>query len=303
MGIPVEQAEERLSSMARRSLIFRLHDGGETFYSLLPVIHGFLEFGIDHFTPSIARNFSKHYVRGMGGRFYGSSEPLFRVLPLRRELVEEDGCLPCDDVEAIVRRQDRIAVTQCFCRTSSNMNPKATGCKLNPDYSELCLAFGIFADFYVENGNGRYITTEEALEHMRRCDANGNVVEVLNSRNVEVMCSCCPCCCGVMKALAMYGGPAAKFAGNYRVRLDEEKCVGCGKCGQRCFLKGITFEDGKVTVNGEKCLGCGLCVTTCPTGALKLYAKPEAELYHPPTENVLQLYDYVRALRRKTGEI
>ena len=302
MGIPEAEAEERLMSMSRRSLVFRLHDGDTVKYYLLPVIHGFLEFAIDRFNPTIARYFSKHYVNGMGKRFYGSTEPLFRILPLRRELVEGDECLPGDDVEAIIRRQDRIALTECFCRLSANTNPKATGCKYNPDFSELCMAFGIFADFYVENGNGRYITQEEALEHMRQCDANGNVIEVLNSKDVEVMCSCCPCCCGVMKALLMFGGPSADIAGNYQIAYDREKCVQCGKCAARCFMKGITAgKDGKIRVNQDKCVGCGLCVSTCPTGAVTLHRKHQ--LYLPPTQNVLELYDYVRELRRKTTEI
>lgn len=302
MGISEEEAEARLVSMSKRSLIFRLHDGNTIKYYLLPVIHGFLEFAIDRFNPTIARYFSKHYMNGMGKRFYGSSEPLFRVLPLRRELVEGDECLPGDDVEAIIRRQDRIALTECFCRLSANTNPKSTGCKHNTDFSELCMAFGIFADFYVENGNGRYITQEEALEHMRHCDANGNIVEVLNSQDVEVMCSCCPCCCGVMKALMLFGGPSASLASNYRIKYDKDRCVQCGKCGTRCFMKGITVgKDGTVRIAPGNCVGCGLCVTSCAAGALTLHRKHQ--LYTPPTKNVLQLYDYVRELRRETTEI
>ncbi len=302
MRIPLAEAEAMLQSMSKRSLIFRLHDAGITKYSLVPVIHGFLEFNIDRFTPNIARSFSKHYINGMGGRFYGSSEPLFRILPVRSELVENGECLPDDDFEAIINRQDKIALTPCFCRTSSNMNPKATGCKLNPEYDELCMAFGIFADFYVENGNARYITKEQALEHMRRCDRNGNIIEVLNSQNVEVMCSCCPCCCGVMKALLMYGGPSEKFASNYYATIDNDLCIHCGLCEQRCFMKGIVPGD-KITINNEKCVGCGVCVSTCPTGALKLRRKSQEAIYRSPTENVLQLYDHVRQLRRNTGEI
>ena len=303
MDLPVERVDEKLKSMSKRSLIFRIHDGDQIKYSLLPVIHGFLEFNVDRFNYTIARNFSKHYMRGMGARFYGSKEPLFRILPLRRDVVADDKCLEIDDVEAIIRRQDRIALTECFCRKSANTNPKATGCKLNPDYSELCMALGIFADFYVENGNGRYITTEEALEHMRRCDANGNVVEVLNTQDVEVMCSCCSCCCGVMKALKMFGGPSSGVVSNYKVAFNKEECISCGTCGQRCFMGGIEFEDGKVRLNPDKCVGCGVCVTTCPSGALTLHRKPDDEIYTPPTKTVLELYDHIRDLRRQTHEI
>mgnify|MGYP002562120644 CR=1 FL=1 len=303
MGISPEEAEERLESMAKHSLVLRVHEETETKYYLLPVIHGFLEFGIDRFNGTVARYFSKHFMEGMGNRFYGASEPLFRIIPLRRDIVTGDKCLDVDDMEAIVRRQNKIAVTPCFCRTSSNMNPNATGCHLNPDYSELCLAFGTFAEFYVENGNGRYITTEEALEHMRLADANGNVVEILNTQDVEVMCCCCPCCCGVIKALKMFGGPAARVATNYRAHFESDKCIGCGKCTERCFVDAVKKTEKGLVYAAEECIGCGLCATTCPSGALTLERKPDNELYTPPTKTAVDLYDYVSVIRRKTFEI
>lgn len=302
LSIPLEEAQQRLESMAARSLLLRVH-GDETKYYLLPVIHGFLEFSIDRFNYTIARYFSKHYMHGMGNRFYGSTEPLFRIIPLRREIVENDECMVIDDMEAIVRKQDKICLTQCFCRTSSNMNPKATGCKHNPDYSELCMAFGVFAEFYVENGNGRYITTEEAIEHMRAADRNGNVVEILNTRDVEVMCCCCPCCCGVIKALKLFGGPAAEVVTNYRISYEKDKCIECGKCAQRCFMNCFKKTEDGISVNTEQCIGCGLCATTCPTKALKLFRKPEEELYIPPAKDAMGLYDYVTKIRRRTHEI
>jgi len=302
LDIPIAEAEERLESMAKRSLLLRVH-GDETKYYLLPVIHGFLEFSIDRFNYTIARYFSKHYMRGMGNRFYGATEPLFRIIPLRRELVENDECLAIDDMEAIVRRQEKIALTQCFCRTSSNMNPKATGCKYNPDYSELCMAFGTFAEFYVENGNGRYITTEEAIEHMRAADRNGNVVEILNTQDVEVMCCCCPCCCGVIKALKLFGGPAAKVVTNYRISFESDQCINCGKCAKRCFMNCFEKTEEGMKVTTDQCIGCGLCASTCPTGALKLYKKPEEQIYTPPTKDAMGLYDYVTTIRRKSYEI
>jgi len=303
MGIPVEEAAEKLANMAKRNNIFRVHEGDTVKYALFPVIHGFLEFNVDRFNPTIARYFSKHYMEGMGARFFGSAEPLFRVLPLRNEMVEDGKCLPIDNWETILRRQEKIAVTECFCRTSANTNPKATGCQHNPDYSELCLALGIFADFYVENGNARYITLDEAIEHMKRCDANGTVVEVLNTQDVEVMCSCCGCCCGVMKALIMFGGQSAGLVSNYTIEYDDDKCIGCGICAERCSINVIKMDNGKPITDFQKCIGCGLCVTTCPTVARRLVRKPDEEIYTPPEKTVLGLYDHVRTLRRKTGEI
>jgi ferredoxin len=302
--IPPEEAEATLESMAKRNLLFRLRDGDTVTYNLIPVIHGFLEFNLDRLDYDIARNFSKHYVNGMGARFFGSSEPLFRVLPVRPDIVENDLCLEIDDYEAILRRQDKIGITACFCRMSSNMNPKATGCTHNPNYSEQCIVLGVFADFYVENGNGRYISFDDAMAHMQKCDIEGNVIEVLNTGNVEVMCSCCPCCCGVMKALTLFGGPGAQHISNYELFYDPTVCSRCGECVRRCFMNAMkTKEDGTVDLNADNCIGCGLCVTTCPSGALTLRRKPKENTYTPPTSGAMDLYDYVRELRRKSGEI
>lgn len=304
MGISAQEAAATLESMAKRNNIFRLHDGDVVKYTLFPIIHGFLEFNVDRFNSAIAKSFGKHYMRGMGHRFYGSTEPLFRVLPVRREVVANNECLDVDDVDAIIKRQTRIALTPCFCRTSTQSSPKATGCTTCPDFSETCMVFGIFADFYLENGNAREITVEEALEHIHHTDADNNIIEVLNTRDVEVMCSCCPCCCGVMKALMFFGGPSKQFASNYRIQYDESKCIKCGKCAQRCFMKAIVGkEDKSPEMAYENCVGCGLCATNCPTQALTLHKKPENELYLPPTDSVIELYDHITTLRRGSYEI
>lgn len=304
MQIPVAEAAAMLENMAKRNNIFRLHDGGLVKYMIFPIIHGFLEFNIDRFNSNIAKNFGKHYVKGVGSRFFGSTEPLFRILPLRRELVADDACLDVDDVEAIIKRQTRIALTTCFCRLSTQSSPKATGCEHNPEFDELCIVFGVFADFYMENGNARPITVEEALAHIRRTDEQGNVIEVLNTRDVEVMCSCCPCCCGVLKALMFFGGPSKVFASNYKVHHNPDTCIQCGRCTERCFMKGIAqHEDKSISVNESQCVGCGLCVTTCPGNALILHKKAEEMIYIPPKEGVVELYDHITQLRRRTHEI
>jgi dihydropyrimidine dehydrogenase (NAD+) subunit PreA len=51
-------------------------------------------------------------------------------------------------------------------------------------------------------------------------------------------------------------------------RLDEELCVGCGRCYLSCRDGGhmaIRFEeDRKVVIDEEKCLGCAMCTLVCP---------------------------------------
>ncbi len=64
-------------------------------------------------------------------------------------------------------------------------------------------------------------------------------------------------------------------------------------------------DDGLAVVNEDRCIGCGLCVTSCPTEALKLVSKSEAEFRTPPASMAEQmmLMAQERELRsRKTAD-
>lgn len=50
-----------------------------------------------------------------------------------------------------------------------------------------------------------------------------------------------------------------------RLKLDEEKCVSCGKCEKICPM-GVTVTRDP---NSAECIRCGACVRACPAGALR----------------------------------
>ncbi|MBO8137345.1 MAG: 4Fe-4S binding protein [Desulfotomaculum sp.] len=55
------------------------------------------------------------------------------------------------------------------------------------------------------------------------------------------------------------------------VKIDEEKCNGCGKCVSPCAEGAIEIVNGKAKVIKEElCDGAGFCIGICPTGALSL---------------------------------
>ena len=54
------------------------------------------------------------------------------------------------------------------------------------------------------------------------------------------------------------------------VKVDLEKCTGCGTCEEVCPVEAIKVEDGKAKVDEEECVECGTCVEECPEGALSL---------------------------------
>ncbi|MCH5180604.1 MAG: NAD-dependent dihydropyrimidine dehydrogenase subunit PreA [Erysipelotrichales bacterium] len=57
-------------------------------------------------------------------------------------------------------------------------------------------------------------------------------------------------------------------------KVDNEKCVGCGRCYISCFDGGhqaISWIDDKrrPEINKDKCVGCHLCATVCPVRCIK----------------------------------
>ena len=55
------------------------------------------------------------------------------------------------------------------------------------------------------------------------------------------------------------------------IKIDEEKCNGCGLCVPSCAEGAIQVIDGKARLVAEKyCDGLGACLGECPEGALQV---------------------------------
>ena len=53
------------------------------------------------------------------------------------------------------------------------------------------------------------------------------------------------------------------------VRIDEEKCDGCGLCVPSCVEGALQIVDGKAKLVSEiYCDGLGACLGECPLGAI-----------------------------------
>ena len=60
------------------------------------------------------------------------------------------------------------------------------------------------------------------------------------------------------------------FMGGDKARVDEEKCLGCGKCLEHCRFGALSLVGGKAVINEYACEGCGVCAHVCPAGAITL---------------------------------
>ncbi len=64
------------------------------------------------------------------------------------------------------------------------------------------------------------------------------------------------------------------------IRIDREKCNGCGACAKACHEGAIEMIDGIATLTREDyCDGLGDCLPACPTGAIT-FEEREAPAYN-----------------------
>jgi len=62
------------------------------------------------------------------------------------------------------------------------------------------------------------------------------------------------------------------------IKIDEDKCTGCGLCATACAEGAIRIVDGKARlVSDSYCDGLGACLGHCPEGAITIEPREAAE--------------------------
>ena len=229
-----------------------------------------------------------------------SMPPFDRAVPIRenKETGEEikilvnkeleapqERILNIEDIQELIDKFDDIAVGYCYCRQQEEF--LGHPCKqIEP--TESCFTLGKSARHTSKYGFTRLVSKEEALELLKKCEDAALVHKAYHlhsdTANEEVaICNCCNCCCPVSKPHVII--PAVTMA-NYVARIDEEGCIGCGTCVEKCHNQVLEMNDNdKAELTGDACIGCGVCAYFCPENAIALEEIPQKRVNILPPPN------------------
>ena len=281
VGMPLPETERILGEMDRKRIINAFHEAGKpTRYMAEQFVIGFWEGQVNHLDRELVELFEE-YLPTFARSGIWEKGPQLRTIPVRESIPVKNVILPYEHIDEILAAHHTFAVANCICRQEMHMVGHDCGKPL-----ETCMAFDGAADYFVQDGRGRYITREDALAIILKAEETGLVLQPGISRAAGNLCMCCGCCCGVLRSLKMNPYPARMTSSPFYAILDQDACAGCGTCLERCQMEAISLPDGVAELNLERCIGCGLCVTTCPNNALTLARKPEAQQRSVPKDVV-----------------
>jgi len=273
-----------LKRMAKKGLLFPKRVGEANYYAAAPFAHGILEHQVHTVDKELAQIYEDYMWAEKLPEDSNDEQPVeislpLRALPVKVPINISRPVAPYEDVKELIKKQDRIAVTKCFCAVQQQLLESNCSQPL-----EVCMLLGFYAEYYIEQGMGRKISQEEALDILAKAEEAGLVHQIPDSQDPGAICNCCPDCCGELRVMKMLPNPAAFIPCSYFCQLDPDSCNGCEICVDRCSMEAISMtEDQLASINLDRCIGCGLCVNTCPEEALTLASKPEEERREPPS--------------------
>jgi electron transport complex protein RnfB len=282
-----------LERMADKGLIFRIKKGESTKYGAVPFVVGSWDYQIKNIDKKLAELFDQYFNEAFRKIAIAQAPPL-RTVPVSKSIDYSWPVAPYEDVREILKTKAKISIAKCVCRTTQGLLKK--GCE-KP--LEVCFQFGSHAQYYVSNSMGRFITQEEALAIIDRCEEAGLVPQPFVAQDMGGMCNCCGDCCEIIQSIKTHPKPAEKVLTNYYAAVNRTVCSSCGTCVDRCQMEAINLDsDNLAQVDRDRCIGCGLCAATCLEKAVRLHLKPDAERRIPPATG----RDYLMQLASSRGK-
>ena len=66
--------------------------------------------------------------------------------------------------------------------------------------------------------------------------------------------------------------------GPFRMTVNKNACISCGKCARSCPMRTISIQNGKAVIDINRCIVCGCCQAQCPAQAIRYKSNIAKEL-------------------------
>jgi len=285
-----------LDAMADKGLCMALKVEGIQFYQSARFMPGILEFQF-----MAGKSTERHkQIAGLIHAYKNAfdndpsvakpSFPTSRVITVNKTIKAGNRIHSYDQVKSFIDQNDDIAVSTCYCRHAALLRGEDT----HGMPSEVCMQFGMGAQFAIQRLDARKVTKEEALKVLERSEEAGLIHMSQNfTDQIDFMCNCDRWHCVVVKDALSRPKPGVFFNSGFEPLFDPDTCEACSTCIDRCPAAALVMgENDLPNVNLDRCFGCAVCAAGCPTGAISMVNKPD---FPEPPQNRKALKEALKA--------
>jgi ferredoxin len=266
-----------LKEMVDKNLILSSKRGNDLVFGLMPFVVGFFEELQPILTREMAELFEQYYQE-TESKITGSGISVHRVIPVQESIDIEMEIYPYEEALGIIESAQSWGVRNCICRVQKQLIDDACDHPV-----ENCLVFAPIEGYFENSQVDRAITKQEALDILHQAEEDGLVHSTGNYQApIRYICNCCTCSCLILRGIAEFNRSAAVAKSDFISVIDEEGCLTCGDCLERCQFSALSLDEDFCLIDPENCVGCGLCVTVCPEDALVLRRRPQGDVPIPP---------------------
>ena len=295
-NITKEDLGNILDEMGNKGLIMTKRDSDQTYYGNALLMVGIFEFQVNRLKKEIIKDFHDYFDEGWLPETLRLKGSQLRMIPVEQSVEFEPNISRFDKVEELFETTDGpYMVANCICKQLKDLEEQP--CKVT-SRREICMGFGHAAKLYIDQGWGREITKDEAIDILKQNQEDGLVLQADNSQKLSFICSCCSCCCEGLSRIVKIPNPGEMMVTNFYAEVNEDDCTGCETCINICPMEAIKLVDNLAKIKKKRCIGCGNCVVRCPSDAISLNKRERQFVPYPTMDD---LFDKI--MQRKKAQM